>query len=151
MWQASAIWVRWFVATYQLTTSVVPDCWWRHSEIVAELYALQRAEAASFTPGRLGIRAAGVPREAATRRRASPNPHPDRRVRRAAGHKEPVSEDPAGRARSFVDWQPGTHQTRSRFLSHAVARVLDMNRYPLLVPAGFQEARRMAVVAPASE
>lgn len=42
-------WVRWFVATYKLTTSVVPDCWWRHSEIVAELYALQQAELASFT------------------------------------------------------------------------------------------------------
>jgi hypothetical protein len=41
-------WVRWFVSTYRLSTSVVPDCWWRHSELVAELYALQRAELASF-------------------------------------------------------------------------------------------------------
>jgi hypothetical protein len=49
VWQSLFDWVRWFVATYQLTTSVVPDCWWRHSEIVAELYALQRAEAESFT------------------------------------------------------------------------------------------------------
>lgn len=41
-------WVRWFVSTYRLSSSVVPDCWWRHSELVAELYALQRAELASF-------------------------------------------------------------------------------------------------------
>src|SRR6478735_244503 len=48
VWTALAAWVRWLVGTYQLTTSVVPDCWWRHSEIVAELYALQRAELASY-------------------------------------------------------------------------------------------------------
>lgn len=49
-WKALAGWVSWFVATYRLTTSVVPDCWWRHPELVAELYALQKAEVASFTP-----------------------------------------------------------------------------------------------------
>ncbi|WP_154605521.1 hypothetical protein [Arthrobacter sp. AQ5-05] len=47
-WQALSNWVSWFVATYRLTTSVIPDCWWRHPEIVAELYALQRAELASY-------------------------------------------------------------------------------------------------------
>lgn len=49
-WRALARWVSWFVATYRLTTSVVPDCWWKHPELVAELYAMQKAEAASFTP-----------------------------------------------------------------------------------------------------
>lgn len=49
-WTALAGWVSWFVATYRLTTSVVPDCWWRHPELVAELYALQKAELASYTP-----------------------------------------------------------------------------------------------------
>lgn len=49
-WTALAGWVSWFVATYRLTTSVVPDCWWRHPEIVAELYALKKAELASYTP-----------------------------------------------------------------------------------------------------
>src|SRR6188472_1315233 len=48
VWGDLAVWVRWLVATYQLTTSVVPDCWWRHTEIVAELYALHRAELASY-------------------------------------------------------------------------------------------------------
>ncbi len=48
-WRALIGWVSWFVATYRLTTSVVPDCWWRHPELVAELYALQKAELASFT------------------------------------------------------------------------------------------------------
>ena len=49
-WRALSGWVSWFVATYRLTTSVVPDCWWRHPELVAELYALQKAELASYTP-----------------------------------------------------------------------------------------------------
>ncbi|NVM98417.1 hypothetical protein [Arthrobacter sp. SDTb3-6] len=49
-WRALSGWVSWFVAIYRLTTSVVPDCWWRHPEIVAELYALQKAELASYTP-----------------------------------------------------------------------------------------------------
>ena len=48
-WTALGRWVSWFVATYRLTTSVVPDCWWRHPEIVAELYALHKAELASYT------------------------------------------------------------------------------------------------------
>ncbi len=48
-WRALSGWVSWFVATYRLTTSVVPDCWWRHTEIVAELYALQKAELASYS------------------------------------------------------------------------------------------------------
>lgn len=48
-WRALSGWVSWFVATYRLTTSVVSDCWWRHTEIVAELYALQKAELASYT------------------------------------------------------------------------------------------------------
>ncbi|ALO66725.1 hypothetical protein AS189_09710 [Arthrobacter alpinus] len=49
-WTALSGWVSWFVATYRLTSSVVPDCWWRHSELVAELYALQKAELSSYTP-----------------------------------------------------------------------------------------------------
>ncbi|MCO4276054.1 hypothetical protein NG701_16760 [Pseudarthrobacter sp. HLT3-5] len=47
-WTELDLWVRWFVSTYRLSTSVVPDCWWRHAELVAELYALQRAEQASY-------------------------------------------------------------------------------------------------------
>lgn len=49
-WRELSGWVSWFAATYRLTTSVVPDCWWRHPELVAELYALQKAELASYTP-----------------------------------------------------------------------------------------------------
>ncbi len=54
-WKALSGWVSWFVATYRLTTSIVPDCWWRHPELVAELYALQKAELASYTPTDLGF------------------------------------------------------------------------------------------------
>ena len=49
VWEHLGRWVRWLVQTYHLPTSVVPDCWWKHSDIVAELYALQRAEQASYT------------------------------------------------------------------------------------------------------
>ncbi|MCQ9163924.1 hypothetical protein [Arthrobacter sp. STN4] len=49
VWDHLGRWVHWLVETYHLPTSVIPDCWWRHSEIVAELYALQRAEQASYT------------------------------------------------------------------------------------------------------
>ena len=49
VWEHLGRWVRWLVESYHLTTSVIPDCWWRHSDIVAELYALQRAEQASYT------------------------------------------------------------------------------------------------------
>lgn len=48
VWTELDGWVRWFVSTYRLSTSVVPDCWWKHAELVAELYALQRAEHASY-------------------------------------------------------------------------------------------------------
>ncbi|WP_051388797.1 hypothetical protein [Arthrobacter sp. 35W] len=49
VWHQLGAWVEWLVTTYHLPTSVVPDCWWKHSELVAELYALQRAEQASYT------------------------------------------------------------------------------------------------------
>ncbi|WP_434619719.1 hypothetical protein [Arthrobacter sp. A5] len=49
VWKHLGLWVQWLVDTYHLSTSVVPDCWWRHSDMVAELYGLQRAEQASYT------------------------------------------------------------------------------------------------------
>ncbi|WP_054009621.1 hypothetical protein [Arthrobacter sp. ERGS1:01] len=49
VWKHLGHWVQWLVDTYHLPTSVIPDCWWKHSDIVAELYGLQRAEQASYT------------------------------------------------------------------------------------------------------
>ncbi|MDJ0358353.1 hypothetical protein [Paenarthrobacter sp. PH39-S1] len=49
VWKHLGQWVQWLVDTYHLPTSVVPDCWWKHSDMVAELYGLQRAEQASYT------------------------------------------------------------------------------------------------------
>ncbi|MCV7628621.1 hypothetical protein M3A82_004595 [Micrococcus luteus] len=37
-WNALRRWVDWFVAEYRLTTSVVPPCWYKHSDVTAELY-----------------------------------------------------------------------------------------------------------------
>lgn len=49
VWKHLGQWVQWLVDTYHLPTSVIPDCWWKHSDMVAELYGLQRAEQASYT------------------------------------------------------------------------------------------------------
>jgi hypothetical protein len=110
VWSALFSWVRWLVATYQLTTSVVPDCWWRHPEIVAELYALHRAELASYTHDDPGFGPLAFHERL---------PHAVERLRthtRTAGcvglqaHKEPAprilaSDDPA-----FVEWRKAAHQ-----------------------------------------
>lgn len=115
VWTALAGWVRWLVATYQLTTSVVPDCWWKHPEIVAELYALQRAEQASYTPDDPGFGPLAFHERL---------PHAVERLRthtRTAGcvglqsHKEPAPrilsvDDPA-----FLEWQALPHQPGVEF------------------------------------
>ena len=38
-WNTLRRWVDWFVAEYRLVTSVVPACWYKHSDLTAELYA----------------------------------------------------------------------------------------------------------------
>ncbi|XJN90030.1 hypothetical protein ACHMXD_03085 [Micrococcus luteus] len=38
-WNHLRRWVDWFVAEYRLVTSVVPPCWYKHSDLTAELYA----------------------------------------------------------------------------------------------------------------
>lgn len=115
VWTALADWVRWLVATYQLTTSVVPDCWWRHSEIVAELYALQRAEQVSYATDDAGFGPLAFHERL---------PHAVERLRthtRTAGcvglqsHKEPASrvltvDDP-----EFIEWQAAHHQPGAEF------------------------------------
>ena len=114
-WGSLASWVRWLIATYQLTTSVVPDCWWRHPEIVAELYALQRAELASFMSDDPGFGPLAFHERL---------PHAVERLRmhtRTAGcvglqvHKEPAprilaSDDPA-----FLEWRKAAHQLVPEF------------------------------------
>ncbi|WP_284990276.1 hypothetical protein [Arthrobacter sp. efr-133-TYG-120] len=110
VWTALADWVRWLVATYQLTTSVVPDCWWRHSEIVAELYALQRAEQVSYATDDAGFGPLAFHERL---------PHAVERLRnhtRTAGcvglqtHKEPAPRLLAVEELEFLDWQTAHHQ-----------------------------------------
>lgn len=114
-WSALAVWVRWFVATYQLTTSVVPDCWWRHSEIVAELYALQRGELASYASDDPGFGPLAFHERL---------PHAVERLRthtRTAGcvglqaHKEPSLRILRLDAPDFVEWQAASHQFGDEF------------------------------------
>ncbi|MCP3425830.1 hypothetical protein NBM05_07370 [Rothia sp. AR01] len=37
-------WVDWFVLDYNLSTALVPPCWFKHRELVAELWAAANAE-----------------------------------------------------------------------------------------------------------
>ena len=110
VWSALTEWVRWLVATYQLTTSVVPDCWWRHPEIVAELYALQRAELASYTAEDPGFGPLAFHERL---------PHAVERLRmhtRTAGcvglqtHKEPTLRMLATDDPPLLEWQNASHQ-----------------------------------------
>jgi hypothetical protein len=115
VWRSLAAWVRWLVATYQLTTSVVPDCWWRHCEIVAELYALQRAELASYASDDPGFGPLAFHERL---------PHAVERLRihtRTAGcvglqaHKESSLRVLSLHAPGFVEWQAGSHQIGNEF------------------------------------
>ena len=114
-WRSLFAWVRWLVATYQLTTSVVPDCWWRHPEIVAELYALHRAELASYTTDDPGFGPLAFHERL---------PHAVERLRthtRAAGcvglqaHKEPAPRMLANDDPAFLDWCKAAHQLVPEF------------------------------------
>jgi hypothetical protein len=115
VWTALAAWVRWLVGTYQLTTSVVPDCWWRHSEIVAELYALQRAELASYGGDDPGFGPLAFHERL---------PHAVERLRthtRTAGcvglqaHKDPTPRTFAMDTPEFIKWQTAPHQLGVEF------------------------------------
>ncbi|MDP9999002.1 hypothetical protein [Pseudarthrobacter sulfonivorans] len=115
VWGSLFSWVRWLVATYQLTTSVVPDCWWRHPEIVAELYALQRAELASYTTDDPGFGPLAFHERL---------PHAVERLRvhtRTAGcvglqvHKEPAPRILADDDPAFLEWRKAAHQLVAEF------------------------------------
>ena len=50
-WLGLRRWVDWLVAEYQLPKGVVPPCWYRHPEIVAELYAAMNMEYKTWEEG----------------------------------------------------------------------------------------------------
>ncbi len=43
-------WVDWMITTWQLRTADVPPCWWRHSHLLQELYALWCMYQLAFNP-----------------------------------------------------------------------------------------------------
>lgn len=53
-WTTLRDWVEWFTVRYRVAMSVVPDCWWRHGQLVEELSALRTAHLASFDPADTG-------------------------------------------------------------------------------------------------
>jgi hypothetical protein len=55
VWTALRQWVDWFVREYQLNTSQITECWFEHSDIVAELYAGMCAEYKIWEEGTPGL------------------------------------------------------------------------------------------------
>ncbi len=49
-WTALRQFVEWVTVRYEISASVVPDCWWRHPPLVEELSALHSAHLAAFDP-----------------------------------------------------------------------------------------------------
>lgn len=48
-------WVEWFTIRYQVSATVVPDCWWMHGWLVEELSALRSAHRALFDAADTGL------------------------------------------------------------------------------------------------
>lgn len=48
-------WVEWFTVRYDISATVVPDCWWRHGALVEELSALRGAHRALFDAADTGL------------------------------------------------------------------------------------------------
>lgn len=43
-WVGLRRWVDWLIAEFKITSAIIPSCWFRHSEIVAELHAAMNLE-----------------------------------------------------------------------------------------------------------
>lgn len=44
VWQDLRNWVDWLVVEYDISKQQIPSCWYRHRQVVAELYAMRCAE-----------------------------------------------------------------------------------------------------------
>ncbi|MAB81709.1 MAG: hypothetical protein CMH35_03740 [Microbacterium sp.] len=49
-WQALRDWVEWVTTRYDISASLIPDCWWKHGALVEELSALHCAHRVAFNP-----------------------------------------------------------------------------------------------------
>ncbi|QUL78059.1 hypothetical protein [Brevibacterium sp. SMBL_HHYL_HB1] len=50
-WVGLRRWVDWLIAEFKITKAVIPPCWFRHSEIVAELHAAMNLEWKAWEEG----------------------------------------------------------------------------------------------------
>lgn len=50
-WVGLRRWVDWLIAEFSINKSVIPPCWFRHSEIVAELHAAMNLEYKAWEEG----------------------------------------------------------------------------------------------------
>ena len=49
-WRALRDWVEWGTVRYEISVSLIPECWWKHGALVEELSALHSAHRAAFHP-----------------------------------------------------------------------------------------------------
>jgi hypothetical protein len=49
VWGQLRVFVDWLIDRYQLTESLIPDCWYQHGRLVEELSALRSAWVSSFS------------------------------------------------------------------------------------------------------
>lgn len=49
-WKALRNFVEWLTVRYEISSSIVPDCWWQHAALVEELSALHTAHLVAFDP-----------------------------------------------------------------------------------------------------
>jgi hypothetical protein len=54
-WNGLRTWVDWLVKEYKLSGAIVPPCWYKHSDIVAELYAAMCMEYKVWEEGEPGV------------------------------------------------------------------------------------------------
>lgn len=54
-WNGLRRWIDWLIKEYWLTTSDIPPCWYKHSNVVAELYAAMCMEYKVWEEGEPGL------------------------------------------------------------------------------------------------
>lgn len=62
-WEALNEWVTWLIHRYELNSSRIPDCWYRHGAVVEELSTLYTFWLAAFQPDGSGGGPIGFHRE----------------------------------------------------------------------------------------
>lgn len=55
VWERLREWVEWFTIRYRISESLVPNCWYRHGNLVEELFALHISHKVAYDPADTGF------------------------------------------------------------------------------------------------